>query len=71
MMPEITVGSIFNCNVRNDVFLVTKIKVRPPIFKGDDEDYVEYDLTSLKSGYVSNATAHIIKWNFENGNWSL
>lgn len=65
-MPEITLGLIFNCNVRNDVLMITKITVSPY-----DKDYVEYDLTSLKTGYVSNATPHIIKWNFENGNWSL
>jgi hypothetical protein len=65
-MPEITLGLIFNCNVRNDVLMITKITVSPY-----DKDYVEYDLTSLETGYVTNATPFVLKWNFENGNWSL
>ena len=69
-MPEITLGLIFNCNVRNDVLMITKIKVLPPIFEDDDED-VEYDLTSLQTGYVTNASPFVLKWNFQNGNWSL
>jgi hypothetical protein len=65
-MPEITLGLIFNCNVRNDVLMITNITVSPY-----DKDYVEYDLTSLETGYVTNATPFVLKWNFENGNWSL
>ncbi len=65
-MPEITLGLIFNCNVRNDVLMITKITVSPY-----DKDYVEYDLTSLETGYVTNATPFVLKWNFEHGNWSL
>lgn len=65
-MPEITLGLIFNCNVRNDVLMITKITVSPY-----DNDYVEYDLTSLETGYVTNATPFVLKWNFEHGNWSL
>ena len=65
-MPEFTLGLIFNCNVRDDVLMITKITVSP-----FDQDYVEYDLTSLETGYVTNATPFVLKWNFENGNWSL
>ncbi len=65
-MPEITLGLIFNCNVRNDVLMITKITVSPY-----DKDYVEYDLTSLETGYVTNASPFVLKWNFQNGNWSL
>jgi hypothetical protein len=65
-MPEFTLGLIFNCNIRNDVLMITNITVSPY-----DKDYVEYDLTSLETGYITNATSFVLKWNFEHGNWSL